>query len=66
MCLLLAFSIAPNNLKTTILGEDMQISTVAGVLFCAWCFCKKKKKKKLQGSSIIAEFLARVRSPIAK
>ena len=65
MCLLLAFSIAPNNLKTTILGEDMQISTVAGVLFCAWCFCKKKKKK-LQESSIIAEFLARVRSPIAK
>ena len=36
MCLLLAFSIAPNNLKTTILGEDMQvakISSVVGVLF---------------------------------
>ena len=96
MCLLLAFSIAPNNLKTTILGEDMQvakISSVVGVLFVfvsikkkqqqqlnnlkfppllVFCFVldvfvkKKKRKKKLQGSSIIAEFLARVRSPIAK
>ena len=36
MCLLSAFSIEPNNLKTRLLGEDMQvgkISSVVGVLF---------------------------------
>ena len=40
MCLLLAFSIAPNNLlKTIIPGEDMQVAKISSVVGVLFCFC---------------------------
>ena len=45
MCLLLAFSIAPNNLKTTILGEDMQVAKISSVVGVLFVFVSIKKKK---------------------
>ena len=48
MCLLLAFSIAPNNLKTTILGEDMQVAKISSVVGVLFVFVSIKKKQQQQ------------------
>ena len=48
MCLLLAFSIAPNDLKTIILGEAMQVAKISSVVGVLFVFVSIKKQQQQQ------------------